>query len=370
MSDKTYINQIGRNLLAAVVEMPKKAELRKPADMKTEHESIELNNLKKLQKFYLGIFKTLSEVNPETLGMPDYKETFPVDKKKYDKCIDRVLRVLLVLYAIGITGNDTTSGFIEVHKKELQDLCKKLKVSAMDNALRELTKLGLVIREEDESKLVVSLENDEECIFGKYHCIYTKHIGKQKPEDTKAICSYFRCDFHSLFNDKRKKIKIDDEYFLTAVLSQEKGALLSEMINILKNELDCRAEEKISYYKGILNGSISIAYKHRRTGRTLVSLDTKAGEITMRLNFTTQTLGKVFQMVDEFPSEVFDNIKQCYCKGKECMGHEGVFIPEAGISFCSHIIKYELRDLHKSTFLDFVKLLRTQHRILVETYVV
>ena len=52
------------------------------------------------------------------------------------------------------------------------------------------------------------------------------------------------------------------------------------------------------------------------------------------------------------------------------MGHEGVYIPEAGISFCSHIIRYELCDLQKGTFDVFVRLLRAQYRYLIETYTV
>lgn len=73
-------------------------------------------------------------------------------------------------------------------------------------------------------------------------------------------------------------------------------------------------------------------------------------------------------MTNEFPDEVFDNIKKCYCKGNECMGHEGVFIPEAGISFCNHIIKYELRDLTKTNFTDFCRLLHAQFGFLNEIY--
>ena len=311
---KTYINQIGRNLLAAAVEIPTKVDSKKLVHINIEHESIELKNFKKLQDFYLGIYQTLSEVNPKLFDLPDFEETYPVDKKKYDKCIDMILRVLNVLYAIGFTGNYTTNGFIEVNKRELQDLCKKLKVSALDNVLQVLSKLGLDIRIENESKWKVYFVNDNEGIIAKYHCMYTKHIGNKKPEDTKAISSYFRCNFHSLFDVKPKNIKINDENFITAVLPQEKGDLLSEIVKILKEEMDCRADVKISSYKGILSGAISVAYKHRMTGRTLVSLDTKAGEITLRLNFTTQTLGKIFKLTDEFSSEVFDNIKNVIAK--------------------------------------------------------
>lgn len=392
MSGQTYINQIGRNLLAAAAELPKREDITNVKKANCNVSKKDDNNagcgdieyLYKLQGFYLGIYQNLSAVNPETVGLPDYKITYPVDRKKFDKCADRVLRMLLTLYAIGFLGehaynddavsegndeaenglmNKTAGGLIQVNQQALLELCKTLKVTALNSVLNELNQFGIGMKKEN-SELKVWFVNDTEGTLSKYHCIYAKYIGQAKPEDTKAISSYFRCDFNSLLNQKQKKI--NEENFMTAAMSQEKAELLSEMISILKTVMNCRAEIKMSFYKGILNGSLSVAYKHRKTGRTLVSLDTKAGEITLRLNFTPQTVGKVFLMTDKFSAEVFDNIKQCCCKGSECMGHDGVYIPEAGISFCDHIIKYELRELQKTTFDDFCRLLYVQYGFLNE----
>ena len=232
-----------------------------------------------------------------------------------------------------------------------------------NSVLNELNQFGIGMKKEN-SQLKVWFANDTEGILAKYHCIYANYIGQIKPEDTKAISKYFRCDFSSLLNQKQEKI--NEENFMTVALSQDKAEMLSKMISILNSKMNCRTEIKMSFYKGILNGSLSAAYKHRKTGRTLVSLDTKAGEIILRLNFTPQTVGKVFLMTDEFSAEVFNNIKQCYCKGSKCMGHDGVFIPEAGISFCDHIIKYELRELQKTTFDEFCRLLYVQYGFLNE----
>lgn len=394
MNEQTYINQIGKNLLAAAAELPRREETTNIMkvmkanyiDSKINNNAayIDIENLYKLQSFYFGIYHNLSVVNPETVGLPDYKVTYPVDRKKFDKCVDRVLRMLLTLYAIGFLGeyvynsdivsegneeaengliSKTTRGLIQVNQQALLELCKTLKVTALNSVLKELNQFGIGMKNEN-SQLKVWFVDDTEGTLAKYHCIYTKYIGQTKPEDTKAISNYFRCDFNSLLN--QKQTKINEENFMTAALSQEKAEMLGEIISILKTKMDCRAEIKMSFYKGILNGSLSVAYKHRKTGRTLVSLDTKAGEITLRLNFTPQTVGKVFLMRDEFSAEVFDNIKQCYCKGSECMGHDGIFIPEAGISFCDHIIKYELRELKKTTFDDFCRLLYVQYGFLNE----
>lgn len=391
MNEQTYINQIGKNLLAAAAELPRREEITNV--MKVNYKDSKLNdnnatcidieNLYKLQSFYLGIYYNLSVVNPETVELPDYKATYPVDRKKFDKCVDRVLRMLLTLYAIGFLGeyvngdvmsegndekenglvNKTAGGLIQVNQQTLLELCKTLKVTALNSVLNELNQFGIGMKKEN-SQLKVWFANDTEGILAKYHCIYANYIGQIKPEDTKAISKYFRCDFSSLLNQKQKKI--NEENFMIAALSQDKAEMLSEMISILNSKMNCRTEIKMSFYKGILNGSLSAAYKHRKTGRTLVSLDTKAGEIILRLNFTPQTVGKVFLMTDEFSAEVFDNIKQCYCKGSKCMGHDGVFIPEAGISFCDHIIKYELRELQKTTFDDFCRLLYVQYGFLNE----
>ncbi len=392
MSEQTYINQIGRNLLAAAAELPRREDITNVKKANCNDSKIDDNNascsdienLYKLQSFYLGIYKNLSFVNPETVGLPDYKVSYPVDRKKFDKCVDRVLRMLLTLYGIGFLGeylyngdvmsegndeaengliNTTASGLIHVNQQALLELCKTLKVTALNSVLNELNQFGIGMKKEN-NELKVWFANDTEGTLAKYHCIYAKYIGQAKPEDTKTISNYIRCDFNSLLNQKQKKI--NEENFMAAALSQEKAEMLIEMISILKTKMNCRAEIKMSFYKSILNGSLSAAYKHRKTGRTLVSLDTKAGEITLRLNFTLQTVGKVFLMTDEFSDEVFDNIKQCYCKGSECMGHDGVYIPEAGICFCDHIIKYELRELQKNTFDDFCRLLYAQYGLLNE----
>lgn len=366
MCHKTYINQIGRNLLGCVVELPKEMLPLKVSISDIVNDKLEIADLEKLRNFYMGIYRTLSEIKPEMINLPDFEEVHPVDKKKYDKCVDRVIRILIVLYAIGFTGKYIGDGLIEVDKESLWDLCKKLKVSALDSVLQELNRIGVSIGKKDDSKLKINFMNDDSGIIAKYHCIYTKTICKDNPEDTKLISSYFRCDFSLLFNTKPKKNTLKEESSIAAVLPKDKADMLNELFSILKEEMDCRTEVKAPVYKDVIKGSFSAAFKHRKTGRTLVSLDVKSGDIILRLNFTTETLGKVFQLTNEYPSEVFDNIRRCRCKGNECMGHEGVYIPEADMNFCSHIIKYEIRSWEKSTFIDFTRLLRAQYGFLVE----
>lgn len=95
-----------------VVELPikdetKKVKNRKARETKTDDENTDFINMEKiyqLQSLYLEIYQKLSVISPEIAGLPEYKETYPVDKKKYDKCVDRVHRILLTIYAIGLIG--------------------------------------------------------------------------------------------------------------------------------------------------------------------------------------------------------------------------------------------------------------------------
>lgn len=367
MSDITYINQIGRNLLNCTIDFPKEIELQQLLELHKSYKELKGEAFEKLHKFYLNLYRTLSEIDPELLGMPVDKLVYPVDKSKYDKCVEKVLKFLLIIYAIGFTGDYREDGSILVNRQELMDLSKKLKVNSVYNIFEKLNKLGINIIEQDAGDLVVRFINDDGGFIAKSHCFYTKYICKDKAEDKKLISKYLRSDFTQLSSTKLKKQPEKDEKYITATLPENKVHMLKEILRILREEMDCRVEVKNSEYKGILKGAFSAAYKSRKTGRTIVSMDTEAVGIVLRLNFTTQTLSKVFQAADEFPTEIFDNIKKCYCKGEECMGHKGVYIPEAEMSFCNHIIRYELCDLNKQTVKDFIRLLRLQYKLLMES---